>query len=51
MITCLIVVLNEWRYIITRKYFIEDEGELGVPAIAELIFELCLLVLYAVMKG
>lgn len=51
MITCLIVMLNEWWYIITRKHFIEDEGDLGLPAIAELMFEFCLLVVYAVMKG
>lgn len=51
MLTCLIVMLNEWKYIITGKYFIRDEGELGVSAIAELMFELCLLILYAVVKG
>lgn len=49
MITCLIVMLNEWKYIITRKRFIECE-DLGLPAIAELMFEFCLLIICAIMN-
>lgn len=51
MLTCLIVALNNWKYYITKKYFIDfdDLDEVGVTAVAELMFELCLLILYAVM--
>lgn len=51
MISCLIIVLNQWWYCITGDYFVEDDGCLGIAAFFEIIFGLCLLVLYAVVKG
>lgn len=51
MISCLIIFLNEWWYCITRDNFVRDDGSMGTAAFFEVIFELCLLVLYAVVKG
>ena len=51
MISCLVIFLNEWWYCITSDNFVRDDGSMGTAAFFEVIFELCLLVLYAVVKG
>lgn len=48
MISCLIIVLNEWWYCITGDYFLKDNGSMGTAALFETIFEI---VVISIIQG
>jgi hypothetical protein len=48
MISCLIIVLNEWWYCITGKVFVRDDSGMGTAAFFEAIFEIFLLIIQEV---
>jgi hypothetical protein len=50
MISCLIIVLNEWWYNITGKAFVKDDGSMGTAAFFETIFEIFLTVVISILQ-
>lgn len=51
MISCLIIVFNEWWYCITGDSFVKDDGSMGTAAFFETIFEIFLLVVISIIRG
>lgn len=50
MISCLIIVLNEWWYNITGYNFVKDDGSMGIAAFFEVLFEILLLVVISILQ-
>ena len=50
MISCLIIVLNEWWYNITGYNFVKDDGSMGTAAFFETIFEIFLTVVISILQ-
>ena len=50
MISCLIIVLNEWWYCITGKTFVKDDGGMGVAAFFEVLFEILLTAVISILQ-
>lgn len=51
MISCLIIVLNEWWYNITGYNFVKDDGSMGAAAFFEIIFEILLTIVISIIQG
>lgn len=51
MITCFIIVLNEWWYCISGDNFVRDNDHLSTAAFFETIFELFLVVFIIIYIG